>query len=492
MDWRSVYDDAGDKSKEERQPLKTMPLDDNTVEIGETRSSRAAHQLISFSLSRSLSFNPADSSPGYSPLVAYSFTVNYILGVGSLGVPYALYKAGIVFGSIMLIVVSFLSYMTVMWVSETTARARELDAKNSKTKLLRDPFHFPEVTTLCYRFLGVVGASLYQICLLGLMCGGLLGYSQVFVNSLVSQLPDFQHSNGIVAAIFGLIVVPLSCVDLNEQIHVQVIMAIVRFVALTTMIVSATIAIFTGPNDSGAAVKAAHAPYASTVPLIDLDSFGLLFSTAVFSQLFQHSVPGLLAPLARKDQAKASAIFGSALGTTTLFYLALSLSCCYFFGPKISSSVNLNWAEFSWGFEGAVPLWAKFLTLLVVLFPALDTLSVFPLIAITLGDNLAASLKGHCGWFKYKKVFCRLVASVPPLIVAVMVTDLSVTLKFSGIFGIYVAFITPALLQLVSQREDPRSNVYSGPFSSESFVYIVLVFGVVALIIATLQIFMNV
>ncbi|KAH9089253.1 hypothetical protein Ae201684P_001457 [Aphanomyces euteiches] len=471
MDWRSVYDDAGDKSKEERQPLKTMPLDDNTVEIGETRSSRAAHQLISFSLSRSLSFNPADSSPGYSPLVAYSFTVNYILGVGSLGVPYALYKAGIVFGSIMLIVVSFLSYMTVMWVSETTARARELDAKNSKTKLLRDPFHFPEVTTLCYRFLGVVGASFLR---------------QQF-GITIARLSAQQW--------YCRCHLWLDCraafLHLNEQIHVQVIMAIVRFVALTTMIVSATIAIFTGPNDS-AAVKAAHAPYASTVPLIDLDSFGLLFSTAVFSQLFQHSVPGLLAPLARKDQAKASAIFGSALGTTTLFYLALSLSCCYFFGPKISSSVNLNWAEFSWGFEGAVPLWAKFLTLLVVLFPALDTLSVFPLIAITLGDNLAASLKGHCGWFKYKKVFCRLVASVPPLIVAVMVTDLSVTLKFSGIFGIYVAFITPALLQLVSQREDPRSNVYSGPFSSESFVYIVLVFGVVALIIATLQIFMNV
>ncbi|KAF0713431.1 Aste57867_4332 [Aphanomyces stellatus] len=482
MDWGSVFDDAGDRSRDETSMASIASVSiaslNEEIEVGETRSTRAAHQLISFSLSRSLSFNPADigASSNYSPVIAYSFTVNYILGVGSLGVPYALYKAGIVFGSALLVFVSFVSYITVMWVSETTTRARELDAKNSKTKLLRDPYHFPEVTTLCDRFLGVVGATLYQVCLLGLMYGGLLGYSQVFVNSIVSQLPVFDGSNAVVAAIFGIIVVPLSCVDLNEQIHVQVAMAIVRFFALTTMVVSASVALFTDAKDSGA-LYPIQTPYTSEVPFVDFKSFGLLFSTTVFSQLFQHSVPGLLAPLARKDQAKASSIFGYALLTTTLFYLALSLSCCYYFGPKISSSVNLNWASFTWGIEGTMPIWARFLSFLVVLFPALDTLSVFPLIAITLGDNLVASLK---------------VAAIPPLVIAVLVTDLSVTLQFSGIFGIYVAFITPALLQLFSQREDPRTNIYSGPFSSENYVYAVLVFGGVSLLVATAQIFIHV
>ncbi|RHZ04211.1 hypothetical protein DYB31_004653 [Aphanomyces astaci] len=470
MDWSSVFDDDAaaathDRSRDEKSKISLASSLNEEVEIGETRSSRAAHQLMSFS--RSLSFNPAEmdsSSSSYTPLVAYSFTVNYILGVGSLGVPYALYKAGIVFGSVLLVVVSFISYVTVMWVSETTARARDLDATNSKTKLLRDPFHFPEVTTLCDRFLGVVGATLYQLSLLGLMYGGLLGYSQVFVNSIVSQLPSsFESSTVVVAVVFGLIVVPLSCVgtvvmfddrychrllDLSEQIHVQVVMAIVRFVALTTMIASATVALFVDTRDSG-----------------------------------------LLAPLARKDQPKAPLIFGYALVTTTLFYLALSLSCCYYFGPKISSSVNLNWASFSWGVDGDVPLWGRFLSFLVVLFPALDTLSVFPLIAITLGDNLAASLKGRLVWLSHKRLLCRLVASLPPLVVAVVVTDLSVTLQFSGIFGIYVAFITPALLQLFSRREDPRHNVYSGRFSSEGYIFAVLAFGGVALVVATVQVF---
>lgn len=150
--------------------------------------------------------------------------------------------------------------------------------------------------------------------------------------------------------------------------------------------------------------------------------------------------------------------------------------------------MNLNWASFSWGIDGAISWWAKFLSFLVVLFPALDTLSVFPLIAITLGDNLAASIKGQCSWLSHKRLICRLIASIPPLIVAVLVSDLSVTLQFSGIFGIYVAFFTPALLQLLSQREDPRPNIYSGLFSSEGYVKAVLAFGIVALVIAIIQI----
>ncbi|OQR95609.1 transmembrane protein, partial [Thraustotheca clavata] len=333
MDWGSLFHDTGETPVLSSPKVKQLPIarldrtswmkEEHAMEVAETRSSRAAHQLISFSLSRSMSFNVMeydDVEMAYTPVVAYSFTVNYILGVGSLGVPYALYHAGLGFGSLLLVFVSWLSYITVMWVSETMLRARELDAHNPHTKLLQDPMHFPEVTTLCERFLGHFGARIYQLSLLGLMYGGLIGYSQVFVNSIASQLVNWDISNTVVAVLFGLIVVPLSCVDLNEQIHVQVTMAILRFVALLTMIISAAVAVWTDSNDSGSN-DTSSAPYISEVPLFNFHGFGLLFSTTVFSQLFQHSVPGLLAPLSKANQPKAAAIFGSALLTTTLFYL---------------------------------------------------------------------------------------------------------------------------------------------------------------------------
>ena len=156
--------------------------------------------------------------------------------------------------------------------------------------------------------------------------------------------------------------------------------------------------------------------------------------------------------------------------------------------------MNLNWATFTWGLARSaeyIPIWAKAMSFLVVIFPALDTISVFPLIAITLGDNIAVSIPAKrfsCISINTKKLCCRLFASVPPLVIAILVSDLSVTLQCSGVFGVYVAFIAPALLQFYSRREDPRTNVYSSRFSGEKYVFLVLLFGIIALGILVCQI----
>ncbi|DAZ96329.1 TPA: hypothetical protein N0F65_008453 [Lagenidium giganteum] len=526
MDWSAVYDNHGEE-------------DGRWEEHGETRSSRNAHRLLHRKMSMSVELQ-AQETQKYTPLVAYAFTVNYILGVGSLGIPFAFYQAGIVLSNVMIVLVSVLSYMTVMWVSETVARAREVfivryinectalngsrRGSRSRRGSCSDAFEyddFPEVTQLCERFLGPVGSKLYQISLLGLMYGGLLGYSQVFVNSFLAQVSHIgalEISSMHAALVFAVIVIPLSCSDLTEQIMVQLAMSVVRFVALLIMIFSAAYAIHADPYDSGAVQAAelqaeaamATTMYISDFSLVNFSGFGIMFSTAVFSQvsdrtsgevvelltntsrtlyqLFQHSVPGLLAPLGNNRQAQSHAIFGSTLLTTTLFYIALGTVCSLYFGPKVASSVNLNWADFTWGISESsalVPFWAKILSMIVVIFPALDTLSVYPLISITLGDNMAAvipdSLSKRVGGRSFWKVLCRLTASIPPVVVSMFVADLSITLQFSGMFGVYVAFFAPALLQLSATKQVPDSNVYSGRFSGRSYAYGVLVFGVFAL-----------
>lgn len=349
---------------------------------------------------------------------------------------------------------------------------------------------------VCVCVVCCVGSRLYQLSLLGLMYGGLLGYSQVFVNSFLTQVTSIggiEVTSVHAALLFGTIVIPLSCSDLTEQIYVQLAMSIVRFGALLIMIVSASYAMYADPYDSGVDFRtpgeaaAASAPYISDYSLVDFTGFGVMFSTGVFSQLFQHSVPGLLAPLGKTNQAKSHAIFGSTLVTTMLFYIMLGSICSLYFGPKIASSINLNWAEFTWGLAQSaslLPLWVKIMSTIVVIFPALDTLSVYPLISVTLGDNMAAvvpqSWVHAIGGKPFWKLVCRFGASIPPLLISVFVSDLSLTLQFSGMSGIYVAFFAPALLQLQASREFPGKNVYSGRFSSLQYVYAVLVFGVLA------------
>ncbi|CAI5722829.1 unnamed protein product [Hyaloperonospora brassicae] len=508
MDWSAVYDNSG----EERG---------NWSDHGETRSSRNAHRLLQ---------RPPPDAPSarYSPFVAYAFTVNYILGVGSLGVPYAFRRAGLVLGNLTIALVTLVSYVTVTWVCETVSRAQEapvrrspadetepltsacaLSASTSSTtsrsgRARETTTPFPEVTQLCDRFLGPVGSTMYQIALLGLMYGGLVGYSQVFVSTFLTQVDhigQWQLTSGHAVIVFACIVLPLSCTDLTEQIYVQLIMSVVRFAALLIMIGSATYAIFADPYDGGALhsdAASALPPYVSAYSLVDLSGFGVMFSTGVFSQIFQHSVPGLLAPLGTKHQKKASAIFGSTLLTTMVFYIALGSVCSLYFGPKLATSVNLNWAEFTWGVNESVmlvPFWLELLSMVVVVFPALDTLSVFPLISVTLGDNMAAVIPKR--WTRYGKksswkLCCRFGAALPPLLVSTVVSDLSITLQISGLLGIYVAFFAPALLQLYACREVAHSNVYSSAFSGTAYVVGVLVFGILALLVLLYQLVLQI
>ncbi|KJE93784.1 hypothetical protein CAOG_04528 [Capsaspora owczarzaki ATCC 30864] len=60
---------------------------------------------------------------GYSPMVAYAFTVNMIIGAGILGLPFAFYNGGVVLSIILLFIASFLCFVTLCFLIEACARA---------------------------------------------------------------------------------------------------------------------------------------------------------------------------------------------------------------------------------------------------------------------------------------------------------------------------------------------------------------------------------
>jgi amino acid permease len=265
------------------------------------------------------------------------------------------------------------------------------------------------VLELVLRFLGPWGKTFYQTILMMLMFVGLIAYTQVFVNTFISQLfPTL--STLFPSLLFGLIAIPLSCVDLAEQISVQVIMSILRFLSLATLIFGTLVAIWIDPHPSS---DLSSLPDSDPVPLYEFSGFGLMFTTAIFSQLFQHSVPGLIRPLQPNDKKHVSSIFSFALLTTGAIYIFIGIICSIYFRSSINQAINLNFVNYYWGLSpphsADSPLQAylffgliKFLSMLIVLFPALDTLSVFPLIANTLGNNFHAAFpKGYKQTSKY-------------------------------------------------------------------------------------------
>jgi len=542
----------------------------------------------------------------YTPFACYLITLNYILGVGILGMPFAFAQSGIIMAMAMITVLSLCSYVSVLWVAEAVDRTliiRNHEAQNVNRKngisteqrpllprhlggsgsdlynscspdsnyseqivanyasnnihentskaekelgLSSDSQRPVEVIDLVKLFLGSRHTLLYQASLMCLMYVGLLAYAQVFESSLQSLLPSVKpQSTAWLSVLFGILVVPLSCMDLDEQFFVQAICAFVRFLSIGLMVMGSVVGILFDFKDSqqfseGIAhnfstlhgdTGALPSPPYFAPPIkdmmsytSDMNGFAIMFSTAVFSQLFQHSVPGLIRPLS--DKKKVKTIFGSAIFTTFSMYLILGSAAAAYFGSQTKQSINLNFANFKYGLneETSSPILlilCKISSSIILFFPALDTISVFPLIASTLGSNLFASKVGAvdlilkfmipespcCGNNEIKLskkrrgeratkiaiIFWRLVASIPPIIGSIWVKDLSLSFLFSGISGIYIAFFIPALLQRSSTIELEKKNctisdtVYSGWHSNSIFPQGILMFAAVSLCIMLLQ-----
>lgn len=224
----------------------------------------------------------------------------------------------------------------------------------------------------------------------------------------------------------------------------------------------------------------------------------------------------------------------------------LGISAASYFGADTQSSINLNFANFSFGLDpetsSAFQLaMCRMASNIVVMFPAVDTLSVFPLIANTLGNNLlAASGPGFLRWItrrlvklnvksypKYSKdssgggvdeeeeedekkslmklsakiatILWRLVASIPPLFVSFWANDLSFSLLLAGVAGLYVAFFAPSMLQLVSCRREKMLisngdgrvnavNTFLPLYLGDPMAYGVILFAMFALWVILVQI----
>lgn len=346
----------------------------------------------------------------------------------------------------------------------------------------------------------------------------LWSYSAVFSSSLLSLVPfpgismgyscdiynatfpaACQHSYLLYMLLFLCLVAPFICMDLTEQVGLQIFLCIFRFGAILLMFFTSVIAMYQTPysrNDQG------NPPYISYDQLFNFAGFGTIFPTAIFSQLLHHSVPGLVQPVKQKNWIRS--MFGAALTTTFSLYLALGIPAVMYFGNGVSPVISLNWKDYSgYGFEGpnAAPIWAKIISYIVVLFPVLDIVSAFPLNGITLGNTIFASLPSSWtrnGTNEWVKIASRLVVVFPPIILGSIVKRLDLIIEVAGTVGFFIAFIVPGLLQWFSARK-ARATIgswqtpYSVPVLSQPLVsLLVIVFGFGAFIYQCVNIGMRI
>ena len=280
-----------------------------------------------------------------------------------------------------------------------------------------------EVNTLCRVFLGKGGLHMFTL-FISLYCYCTLwAYTSVFCSAMAHKFPIFSSAApsgwasisqfmrddySCYAIAFALVVVPLSCLELDEQIAVQVTMTGCRFLMLFFMLFTSTQC--ASDNESAEKIASLNdtdepgGRDALAVPaqLFQFSGLHKMLPILVFALIFHHSIPGLSHPVRDKKQLRP--IFQTSLAFSTFAYVALGLVLGWTFGTGIKQSANLNWGYYRGG-KGAwddetqqfvgVPKWAEFISLYVVCFPALDVLSAYPLNSITLGNNLLGAFFGR-------------------------------------------------------------------------------------------------
>ena len=409
----------------------------------------------------------------YNTFTAYCFTVNYILGVGVLGMPFAFVKGGYLLATMCLLLVTVMASLTAIWLAQIGQRAGRLerrairDMQRSGQQPLeshagraeRFTHRRIEVNELVQIFLGRPARRVYELLLCIYMIGALWSYSAVFSQSMEGQLAIGAIGNNYLfyLGLFALIVVPLTCLEMTELKPLAIALAIFRFVSLTLMMLTSVLSLYHYPYVPADGVPPSTdtaAPYYSDIRPILWAGLATVFPVSLFSQIFHHSVPGLTHPL--QDKKKTPFVFTAVLMTTFALYAGLGICVGLYYGSGVDEVATLNWVDYSGqrGVGRSGRSWvASVISYTIVLFPPIDIISAFPLNAITLANNImSATIPPHLTTQRRYIIPFRLMAALLPLVGAAFIKSLDSILHYTGCVGVLIAFLYPTIMQWKSLK----------------------------------------
>eukprot|EP01135_Chromosphaera_perkinsii_P012394 Nk52_evm5s2657 gene=Nk52_evmTU5s2657 len=450
----------------------------------------------------------------YSPVVAFAFCINFIIGAGVMGLPYAYEKAGVVLSGVFMMFTGTLMCVTMTYIMEACARAEGLVGSvgtSSPPLDLRDRFIITnrkfEINELCGIFLSVrvgaksifyrfaddlgrirLGQRAYEFSLFWYTLGSMWLYGTIFASSLTITVPlpfleqyslytsthnvtsfdpavvckDVTSSDNpepycesaynFFLMVYGGFMIPLSCFDLSGQIAVQMSLTFLGILVILIMSVTCVGGMFSTPQPGSSSTM----PYMAVGHIFNPAGFGKIFSTAIFSQLGHQGVPGLVQLVRNKKKVKG--VFISAVATTAFLFIAMSTLTSLYFGNNILNVVTMHWKSYTGGAAPGepVPIWASVISYLVVLFPIFTVSAAFPLNGITLADNLAKSVpSSFTNFFGARAIECalRIVIATLPICGAGYLRNITKILEVCGLLAFLLAFWIPCLLMHYSRVE---------------------------------------
>lgn len=228
--------------------------------------------------------------------------------------------------------------------------------------------------------------------------------------------------------------------------------------------------------------------------LAQISGFPTLFGVSIYSFMCQHSLPGMVTPMRTKKNVFVLifADFALILG----FYLLMAYTGSFLFPQhQLNDIYTLNFFK---QFSRSFPIGDQVLAVLgyfLALFPVFTLSTNFPIISITLRENLKALAlvlfkrwRGDAPfhWAINRFVF-PILALVPTIGLAFATTNVQLLVSITGSFpGIAVQYVVPATLAfagkyiITNKLNVKYENKYKSPFSFLFFLILVLGWTVVS------------
>ena len=207
-----------------------------------------------------------------------------------------------------------------------------------------------------------------------------------------------------------------------------------------------------------------------------------------------HSLPALVAPIANKSTLNRSLSLDYVL--IAGFYLLLALTGSFAFAHLD----DLYTLDFGPRGAGDCSKNTNFFTIIteyfLALFPVFTLSTSFPIIAITLRNNLQSLFLDKEGTYNLflRKILFPVLAILPPYAVAMITKDLSILVGITGSYaGAGIQYIIPASLVYYSRQKTERviglgvQNKFASPFRSRYWPGFVIAWAMACMVIVSVN-----